>query len=372
MYSPKFQYTSRMIQALLTVERCRTALEYLPLPTRVKQEMIYQAKMKRTHFSTSIEGNLLSYDQVERVIQKKQVQTRIDAEREVINYWDALSFLEMSHEEGRCIDLQFIQELHGIIVKHGARAKKSTLRGATAPGVLFAVYDSVTRCPEYIPPEWIDVPELLNDLLQWYENEDQLAVPIRTAIFMYQFTTIHPFEDGNGRCSRALATYILMQHEYDFKGFNSMEEYYATNLSGYYASLQMGLPALYYRGRNAPPHLEIWIEFFVEIMAINAEKICEIANASADKPTVPHRIAKLEKKDLKLLRYMLEKDKSEIKNKEIAELFRITVRSASLWAKAWEARHILKSNLKNVRVVSYSLSDEYASLTLSELGFVNA
>jgi len=39
-----------------------------------------------------------------------------------------------------------------------------------------------------------------------------------------------------------------MVEAYDFKGFNSMEEYYANNLDGYYKSLQMGLPALYYDG----------------------------------------------------------------------------------------------------------------------------
>lgn len=71
MFQPEFVYTTDMVNDLLKIERYRTSLEYLYLPTRIKQELLYKAKMKKTHFSTSIEGNLLSYDQVEKVIQKK-------------------------------------------------------------------------------------------------------------------------------------------------------------------------------------------------------------------------------------------------------------------------------------------------------------
>ena len=56
-----------------------------------------------------------------------------------------------------------------------------------------------------------------------------------------------------------------------------MEEYYANNLEGYYNNLQMGLPVLYYEGRNNPPHLENWIEYFIRIMRLNAENIARQA-----------------------------------------------------------------------------------------------
>lgn len=64
-----------------------------------------------------------------------------------------------------------------------------------------------------------------------------------------------------------------MINNYDFKGFNSFEEYYMSDLDGYYSSLQMNLLPLFYDGRENPPHLEIWLEYFCKIMALNAEKI---------------------------------------------------------------------------------------------------
>jgi Fic family protein len=123
MFTPKFTYTNDIVNDLVSIERYKTQLEYLYLPTRTKQEMIYKAKMKKTHFSTSIEGNVLSYDQVERVITEKGKKTKIDAEREVINYWDALSYLEKCREEERTIDNQLILELHGIIERRDIRKK---------------------------------------------------------------------------------------------------------------------------------------------------------------------------------------------------------------------------------------------------------
>ena len=80
------------------------------------------------------------------------------------------------------------------------------------------------------------------DFTAWIKNEADLPIPIKAAIAAYQLLTIHPFEDGNGRTARALATYMLSLADYDMKGFQSLEEYYVEDLDGYYRHLQMGLP----------------------------------------------------------------------------------------------------------------------------------
>ena len=90
----EFKYTNELVSYLLNIERYKTALEYLYLPTRTKQKLLYDAKLKKTHFSTSIEGNVLSLKQVENVINQKNQSNKLSAEVEVQNYWDALSFLE--------------------------------------------------------------------------------------------------------------------------------------------------------------------------------------------------------------------------------------------------------------------------------------
>ena len=55
----KFKYTKDLVNYLLKIEKYKTALDFLFLPTREKQKLMYEAKLKKTHFSTSIEGNVL-------------------------------------------------------------------------------------------------------------------------------------------------------------------------------------------------------------------------------------------------------------------------------------------------------------------------
>lgn len=362
-----FKYTKDLVNSLLKIEKYKTALDYLFLPTREKQKLMYEAKLKKTHFSTSIEGNVLSYNQVEKVISNKQNTKRLTAEQEVQNYWDALTFLEEENKKKTKIDKEFILKLHDIIQRDGKLVRIS-LRGQTPPGVLFAVYDSVTKQAEYIPPEYIDIEPLIDELIDWYNNNQDIPVPILSAIIHYALVTIHPFEDGNGRTSRVLATYVLMQHDYDFKGFNSFEEYYMSDLNGYYESIQMGLPVLFYSGRDNPPHLEIWIEYFCKIMALNAEKVYEQALEASQKDS--NAVLKgLNKKDLTLLRYCLEKGLRVIKNSELAKLFGVTPRAISKWMIDWVNKGILEPNSGTSRITSYKLTYKYESLKVSDLGF---
>lgn len=165
------------------------------------------------------------------------------------------------------------------IVEKGAGKEKIGLRGSMPPGVLFAVYDSETGAPEYIPPEYIDIPELLDELVEYVNTTDDHPLII-AAIVHYQLVTIHPFEDGNGRTARLMSGYILDYYGYGFNGIGSLEEYFAYDPDEYYASLQMGLPALYYSGRENPPHPEIWINYFLKMMGLYSKKVYELSKAS--------------------------------------------------------------------------------------------
>lgn len=364
-----FIYTNDLVNYLIKIEKYKTALNYLYLPTRVKQKMMYDAKLKKTHFSTSIEGNVLSYNQVKKVIQSKSDYQRLTPEQEVQNYWDALTFLENSLVKKKKIDLEFIFSLHDIIEKKGSM-KRIGFREQTPPGVLFAVYDSITKKPEYIPPEANDIENLMNELVSWYENNINLPTPIKAAIIHYALVSIHPFYDGNGRTARALATYILMVDDYDFKGFNSFEEYYMSDLNGYYDSLQMNLPPLFYDGRDNPPHLEKWLEYFCKVMLLNSENVYEQAVVASKKES-NIKLNSLSKKDLTLLRYLIENKIIRVKPKELALLFGVTNRAISKWAIEWVEKGVLEPASGNKRITEYKLTAEYNNLNVNDLGFMD-
>lgn len=149
------------------------------------------------------------------------------------------------------------------------------------PGVLFAVYDSKTGNPDYIPPEYSDVPGLLDELIEYVNTTDDHPL-IVAAVVHYQLVTIHPFEDGNGRTARLLSGYIMDLNGYGFNGIGSLEEYFAYDVDEYYDSIQMGLPALYYSGRENPPHPEIWINYFLRMVKLYSRKVCDLQLSSEE------------------------------------------------------------------------------------------
>lgn len=119
------------------------------------------------------------------------------------NYFQALNLLEEKLKKKECFSKEMILEVQAIIEK-GASKEKMGLRGPMPQGVLFAVYDSETGAPEYIPPEYIDIPELLDELVEYVNTTDDHPLII-AAIVHYQLVTIHPFEDGNRRTTRLMS-----------------------------------------------------------------------------------------------------------------------------------------------------------------------
>jgi hypothetical protein len=67
MYMPKFTYSQRIVKDLMSIERSKAIVELMPIPAHIKSDLVEQAKLKMTHYSTRIEGNTLDLQQVARV-----------------------------------------------------------------------------------------------------------------------------------------------------------------------------------------------------------------------------------------------------------------------------------------------------------------
>ncbi len=247
-YRPRFYYIDTIVNLLSHLEYCKEIVNNTVLPVELSENLRQKAKIKATHYSTAIEGDLFKAK----------------------HYQNALNYLSWAKSRKVPVSVEFIKKVHAIInVKHPVwLGGKSNYRGPSLPGVLYAVWDRETGTPVYFPPSYRDIPGLMNALVNWLHSKESLEipVPVRAAIFAYQLVTIHPFNDGNGRLSRAMASYIIMLDGYDLHGYYLVEEHYASDLKKYYTSLQMELPANYYEGRNNPD-LTTWISFFLTSMS---------------------------------------------------------------------------------------------------------
>lgn len=241
------------------------------------------------------------------------------------------------------------------MVEKGASKEKIGLRGEMPPGMLFAVCDSETGSPEYIPPEYNDIPVLLDELVEYVNTTDDHPL-IVAAVVHYQLVTIHLFEDGNGRTARLMSGYILDMNGYGFNGIGSLEEYFAYDPDEYYASLQMGLPALYYSGRENPPHPEIWVNYFLRMMELYSKKVCEIS-LSGIEDELDSALSHLNSKEKEFLVLLLTKHIFEFTPIEVSKILNVTNKTVINRSAKLTNNGFLIPNIVKERIRSYSLSD---------------
>ena len=324
------------------------------LPKTVANKLRKNSKKKSSYASNKIEGNPLSESQVNEVIEMDERKHFLRPEQEVRNYFLALNFLEEKLHSREKFSKKLILDVQKLVEK-GASEEKIGLRGPMTPGMLFAVYDTKTGNPDYIPPEYCDIPGLLDELVEYVDTTDDHPL-IVAAVVHYQLVTIHPFEDGNGRTARLLSGYILDKNGYGFNGIGSLEEYFAYDIDEYYEAIQMGLPALYYSGRENPPKPEIWVNYFLRMVLLYSGKACEIQSESKEED-VAARLSFLKKREKELLLLLLQKYKREFTPIEISRELSVTNKTVINRLSVLAKNGFVVPNLVKERIRSYELSE---------------
>ncbi len=348
-----WNYTNKIVNDLLKINRAKEVVDLLELPVSIEEEIKKESIAKRVHYSTKIEGNNLNLNEVKDILENNKESHERNV-LEVRNYYNALMYLNKEAENNKTITEDLILKVHNLVSGKHLTYKNSYRKDQNV------VADSLTGTIVYMPPEARDVETLIKQMIKEFNSKDRndVPIPIKAGILAYEFVTIHPFWDGNGRCSRLLATYILKAYNYDLKGFYVMEEFYDKNIDEYYNSLQMGLHHNFYFGRNEADITE-WLEYFISVMANTFEavgnRVKEIYKNSKQEMSI---IDTLDKRERWVANYIITNNK--IKAKDIADHFKINLDTANNWIKRWIEKDFLKRlDDKQIRNVDYVLTDKY-------------
>lgn len=360
-YHPRYRITPEMVRSLAVIERARVTLDHFPLPLQVEQRLRREARVRVAHNSTWIENRTLTLADARAVIEDKALadptRAKTAAAQELRNYWAALDFVDRAVE--RPLDENLVRELHAIILRGiggaGRPQKKSEYRRENVQvGKL-----------EFLPPEWKDVPALMRAFAAWlsHAEKESLPGPLLAAIAAYQFVTIHPFTDGNGRTTRALATLMLARSGYGLNGLARMEEFYTRDLPRYYESLQMGLHHNYYlaneKGSRSDPDLTPWLTYFLNVFADAAEQVRKevVEEARRRAPAAgKNPLDNAPRKVRRLLSMMPDPD-ATFTPANVTEWFGVSAKTARDWLTEWrEAEYVEPAKPGAERVRSYRLS----------------
>lgn len=191
--------------------------------------------------------------------------------REVQNYIAAFNAgLQLLRSMPLC--LRLIREVHATLMEGVRGQERRPGEFRTTPNWI----GSPTDTPEnatFVPPLPAEMSPALDDLERFLNEDVRLPVLVRSALAHYQFETIHPFLDGNGRLGRLLAVFYLVQQDVLPQPLLYLSAYFETYRTDYYDRLQ----AVRERGQ-----LQEWLQFFLTAVAVQATDAIERAERLAD------------------------------------------------------------------------------------------
>ncbi len=312
MFKPRFIYTQQMVNNLLEINSARDFIINAPLVVEMEVSLKRDALLKSAHYSTAIEGNPLSLNEVDKLARGLKITAQKKVQQEVINYLNVLKNLEKYLEKGK-ITKKSILKLHHDITYHTLEDTYMEGHYRTIPVFVANNMGEVI----FTPPSAYLVEGEMDKFLEWLNNLEDLNPVIAAGITHYEFVRIHPFVDGNGRTARALAVLLLHLEEFDIEGFFTLEDYYDSDRSAYYKALNSVDP----KTRD----LTIWLEYFLEGFLISISHIKDqILLFSPD--VSPKEQIKLSKKQMKIIEYI--HLNGQITNLEVKKLFNISRQGA--------------------------------------------
>ena len=256
-FEPIFLISTKIKNDLEQIDLIKKNIEEQKIEPNVLNSLRETMRLRSTHYSTMIEGNKLTQKQVDYVAKVKEYYPEHKRnEYEVKGYYTALCELEKFVSQKVLVTEKIIQILHAIVEGGG----KTDVKPTPYRDGQNIIKDMVTGRIVYMPPEAKDVPDLMFALVSLIQDK-KIPVPIIAGIAHYQFVTIHPYYDGNGRTARLLTNLILDLGGYGLKGIYSLDEYYARDLGNYYEALTVGPSHNYYMGR-AEADITNWLEYF--------------------------------------------------------------------------------------------------------------
>jgi Fic family protein len=229
------------------------------LEGKMLRQLRHIATIQSVGASTRIEGSKMSDEDVAKLLNNIGISKIEDRDsQEVVGYFNMLDVIVESFDN-IVVSETNIKNLHNQLLKYSSKdswhrgdykqhinaveanfpdGSKKIIFRTTDPG--FATEDAMRR------------------LIDWYGIKTEVHPLIVCAAFVYEFLSIHPFQDGNGRLSRLLTTLLLLQKGYKWIQYVSFEHEIESRKKDYYISLRTC------QAQRPNEDITEWIEFFLE------------------------------------------------------------------------------------------------------------
>ena len=258
---PELNIDDEMLSSLTGATKALATLDALATHIPNMNLFVSMYVRKEALLSSQIEGTQATLEDVlDPLIEKNANQNVAD----VVNYIKATEYaLDRMNSLPLCNRL--LKETHAVLMQ-GVRGQEKNPGEFRISQNWIGAQGSSIKNARYIPPNPQDMVEAMSDLEKYMNEDDSLDVLIKAALIHYQFETIHPFLDGNGRVGRLLITLFLLDKQ-------------TLHFPALYISYYLKLNRIEYYDRMSEVRLkdnyEQWVKFFLVAIKESAEDAVE-------------------------------------------------------------------------------------------------
>lgn len=254
---PSIELTEDMINLLIKANSQLAVLESIATRIPNVELFISMYVRKEALMSSQIEGTQAALEDVLDPMIEANTNRNV---ADVVNYIKATEFaIKRLHELPLCNRL--IKETHAVLME-GVRGQEKSPGEFRRSQNWIGGQGSTLKNARYIPPSPDDMIEAMSDLEKYINADDELDALIRAALIHYQFETIHPFLDGNGRVGRLLITLFLMEKKVLSTPALYISYFLKKNRVEYYDRMTEV---------RAKGNYEQWVTFFLRALLESAE-----------------------------------------------------------------------------------------------------
>ena len=199
----------------------------------------------------------MSDEEVEVLLQEIDITKIVDRDsQEVVGYFETLDLIAESYTN-IAVTENNLKNLHNILLKHSSKdewhkgdyKQHSNAVEANLPDGTKQIVFQTTEAG-------FPTQDAMRKLIDWYNNDNKIHPLVKSALFAYDFVSIHPFQDGNGRLSRLISTLLLLKHGYKWIQYVSFEHEIERRKTEYYRVLRSC------QSQRPNDDITEWINFF--------------------------------------------------------------------------------------------------------------
>lgn len=226
------------------------------------KELKSLATVRSVGASNRIEGNKMSDEEVDVMLQKIDITKLADRDsQEVVGYFEVLDLISESYVN-ISLSESHIKSLHNVLMKYSVNDQWHKGNYKQQSNAVEASFPDGTRQIIFQTTEaGFATEDAIRQLLNWYNSETDVHPLIKVASFVYDFLSVHPFQDGNGRLSRLISTFLLLRKGYKWIQYVSFEHEIENRKNEYYQVLRNC------QAQRPNEDITVWIQFFLSCLS---------------------------------------------------------------------------------------------------------